>query len=182
MFDEKEIIQRCLNHERKAQKILYEHFAPGLLGVCMRHTGNRMEAEDVLQEGFEKVFTNLKSFEGKSSLAAWMRRIMINTAITRFHKYRKHEHHRDINDLKEKNAGECGLAEIEFTKEELIQVINQLPDGYRMVFNLYAIEGYLHREIAEMMKIDVNTSKSQYSRARNLIQCKLQKLAEEKKY
>ncbi len=181
MFDEQEILQRCLKHERKAQKILFDHFAPGLLAVCMRYTSNRAEAEDILQEGFVKVFKYLKNFEGRSSLASWMRKIMVNTSITNYHKNLKHHYHYDIDNLKEQNVGDCELPDLEFTHEEMMRVIDQMPAGYKMVFNLYAIEGYKHKEIAEKLGIDENTSKSQYSRARKLIQCRLAALAEEKK-
>ena len=180
MFDEKDIVRRCIKNERKAQRLLYEHYARGLLAVCMQYTGNRFEAEDILQDGFVKVFKNLKSFEGRSSLGSWMRRIMINTAITRYHKDARHQHHYDIDELKEKNIGDCELPEVDFNREELMQVIDNLPKGYRMVFNLYAIEGYKHREIAEMLEIDENTSKSQYSRAKSLIRCRLSEMAKEK--
>jgi RNA polymerase sigma-70 factor (ECF subfamily) len=180
MFDEQEIVRRCLKNERKAQKILFEHFAPGLLGVCIRYTSSRAEAEDILQDGFVKVFKYLKDFEGRSSLAAWMRRIMVNTAITHYHKNLKHHYHLDINDVNDQKMGDCDLSDLDFTKEEMMKVIDDLPRGYRMVFNLYAIEGYKHKEIAEQMGIDENTSKSQYSRARKLIQCRLAALAKEK--
>ena len=180
MFDEKEILRRCIKQDRNAQKILYEQYAPGLLGVCMRYTGKRAEAEDVLQEGFVKIFLNLSDFEGRSSLIGWMRRIVINTAITLYHKNLKHQYHYDVDDLKEKNIGDCEPEDLEFTREEMLGVIAELPTGYKMVFNLYAMEGFKHKEIAEQLKIDVNTSKSQYSRARKLIQCKLGKLGSEK--
>lgn len=180
MFDEQKILLQCIKNDPQAQRILYEKYAPGLLGVCMRFTGNRPEAEDILQEGFVKVFLNIKDFQGRSSLIGWMRRIIINTAITNYHKNLKHQYHVDIDDVKEKNIGECDLGEIEFTQEEMLNVIAELPAGYKMVFNLYAMEGFKHKEIAEQLKIDVNTSKSQYSRARKLLQCKLEELGREK--
>lgn len=173
MFDEKEILRRCIKQERKAQKLLYEQYSPGLLGVCMRYTGNRAEAEDILQDGFVKIFNNIKDFEGRSSLIGWMRRIIINTAITHYHKNLKHQHHYDIDELRDINVGDCNIEDLEFTREEMLGVIESLPAGYKMVFNLYALEGFKHKEIAEQLNIDVNTSKSQYSRARKLIQCRL---------
>ena len=179
MHNEEEIISKCIKNDRKAQKMLYNNYAPGLLGVCIRFTGNRQEAEDILQEGFVKIFLNIIKFEGRSSLASWMRRIMVNTAITLYHKNLKHQYHQDIDDHHEE-MGDNTYREQEFTREELMNVISGLPAGYRMVFNLYAIEGYKHREIAEIMEIDTNTSKSQYSRARKIIQSKLQELKKEK--
>lgn len=180
MLNEKEIVSRCIKHEGRAQKLLYEHFAPGLLGVCIRYSGNRTEAEDILQEGFIKIFKYLKNFRWESSLFAWMKRIMINTAISHYHMTIKHKHHDNVENVKELNTGKCELPDVEFTREEMKKAIDSLPRGYRMVFNLYAIEGYKHREIAEIMEIDTNTSKSQYSRARKILQCKLLEMSEEK--
>lgn len=175
MFDEKEILKGCIKHDRKAQKLLYEQYAPGLLGACMRFTGNRAEAQDILQDGFIKIFKNIKDFEGRSSLIGWMRRIVINTAITHYHKNLKHQYHYDIDEVKNLSAG-SSFEDFEFTREEMLGVITSLPAGYKMVFNLYAIEGFKHKEIAEKLNIDVNTSKSQYSRARKLIQSRLEEL------
>ncbi len=181
MKDEKEILRRCIQHDRKAQKLLYEMFAPAMLGICVRFTGERSVAEDILQEGFVKVFLKLKDFEGRSSLFGWIRKIMINTAITHYHRNLKHRYHLDIDDFKERETGECDWEGSEYTREELLGVITSLPPGYRMVFSLYAIEGYRHREIAKKLDIDINTSKSQYSRARKLIQCRLAELGKEAK-
>jgi len=105
-----------------------------------------------------------------------MRRIMINTAITNYHRMRKHRYHDDLEEIRETNLEEHSWDEADFTGEELLKVIRQMPEGYRMVFTLYAVEGYKHREIAEIMEIDENTSKSQYSRARHWLQDKLLKL------
>ena len=107
---------------------------------------------------------------------AWMRRIMINTAITHYYRTRKHRYHGDLEEVKESRFEDTGWEEAEFTREELFGIIQRMPDGYRMVFNLYAVEGYKHREIAEILGIDENTSKSQYSRARGWLQERLIKL------
>ncbi len=146
--------------------------------VC-RFTGNKHEAEDVLQEGFVKIFNNISEFEGRSSLIAWMKRIVINTAITLYHRNSKHQYHIDLEDVRNLPDEESDFSGAEFTLEELLKVIATLPQGYRIIFNLYAIEGYKHKEIAEQLKIDINTSKSQYSRARKLIQMKLELLQKE---
>jgi RNA polymerase sigma factor (sigma-70 family) len=181
MKNEAEILRRCIHRDRKAQKILYDTYAPALLGVCVRFTGSRGEAEDILQEGFVKVFLKLKDFEGRSSLFSWMRRIMINTAITLYHRNLKHRYHYDIEDFREKETTEGEWEDADFTIEELGKVIASLPPGYRMVFSLYAIEGFRHKEIAKELGIDINTSKSQYLRARRLIQDRLAGLAKEAK-
>lgn len=176
MLDEKEIIEGCCRNDRKAQRALYERYASILLGVCIRYSGRRDEAEDILQDGLIKVYLNIKDFAGKGSFINWMKKIMVNTAITHYHRNLKHHYHQDIEDIRETEIKGAGFSMAEFTREELFRVIRDLPHGYRMVFNLYAVEGYKHKEIAEMLEIDVNTSKSQYSRAKGLIRRKLESL------
>lgn len=178
MWNEDEIIGRCLNGERKAQRILYEKYAPLLLGVCIRFTGNRTEAEDILQEAFVKIFLNIGEYTSKGSLTGWMRRIVINTAITLYHRNKKHKDHYDVDEMKERTPG-GDTADPEFTREEMLKVIAELPAGYRVVFNLYALEGFKHKEIAKELGIDINTSKSQYSRAKKIIRHKLMILKQE---
>ncbi len=181
MWSDEEILIGCIRKDPRAQKLLYEKYCRGLMGVCLRFTGNRDEAEDVLQEGFVKIFVNIGNYQAKSSLIAWMRRIIINTAITMYHRNMKHRHHYDVDDLREKTVANTEWDGAEYTHEELISIISELPAGYRMVFNLYAIEGFKHKEIAEKMEIDINTSKSQYSRAKKYIQGKLAEVSREKK-
>jgi len=173
MLDEKEIIEGCCHNDRKAQKDLYERYSSILLGVCIRYSGRRDEAEDILQDGLIKIYFNIKDFAGKGSFINWMKKIMVNTAITHYHRNLKHQYHQDIEDIREMDIEGASLSGAEFTRDELFNVIKELPHGYRMVFNLYAVEGYKHKEIAEMLEIDVNTSKSQYSRAKGLIRKKL---------
>jgi RNA polymerase sigma-70 factor (ECF subfamily) len=180
MLTDEEILQGCIKKDPRAQKLLYEKYCRILMGICMRFTGNRDEAEDVLQEGFVKIFANIGNYQAKSSLIAWMRRILINTAITMYHKNLKHRHHYDVDDFREKTVADTSWDGAEYTQEELYNIIRDLPAGYRMVFNLYAIEGYKHKEIAEKMGIDINTSKSQYSRAKRQIQERLGELGKER--
>lgn len=172
----KEILAGCIKGESSAQRKLFDSYSHLLLGVCMRYAANIEEAEDVMQEGFVKIFLNIKEFKGEGSIVAWMRRIMINTAITHYHKMKKHRYHDDLDEVKETTFDDYQWEESEFTREELYKVIQRMPEGYRMVFNLYAVEGYKHREIAEIMGIDENTSKSQYSRARKWLQERLLKI------
>jgi RNA polymerase sigma-70 factor (ECF subfamily) len=177
MLNDEEILLGCIRKDPRAQKLLYEKYSRGLMGVCLRFTGNRDEAEDVLQEGFVKIFMNIGNYKAKSSLIAWMRRIIINTAITMYHRNLKHRHHYDVDDFRERTVADAAWDGAEYTKEELYTIIKDLPAGYRMVFNLYAIEGFKHKEIAIKLDIDINTSKSQYSRAKRHIQLKLEELA-----
>ncbi len=173
-MSEEELIDKCVANDRKAQKALYDMYSPIMLGICIRYVYERSEAEDILQEGFLKVFTNIKEFAHRGSFEGWMKRIFVNTAITHYHKNIKHnKNHYQVENFNVKDDNSFVYGESEFTRDELLKVIQSLPKGYRLVFNLYAIDGYKHREIAEMLKIDVNTSKSQYSRAKNLIRKKL---------
>lgn len=170
----------CIKGRQSAQKKLYDKYSRLLLGVCNRYTRDIEEAEDVLQEGFVKIFMNMKEFKGEGSLLAWMRRIMINTAITHYHRMRKHWYHDDLQEISETRLEDHSWDESDFSSEELFGVIHQMPDGYRVVFSLYAVEGYKHREIADILGIDENTSKSQYSRARRWLQQRLVTLKQEK--
>ncbi len=173
MQSDKEIIRRCIGKDRQAQKMLYERYADILLGVCNRYAANLAEAEDILQEGFVKVFFHLQEYSGTGSFFNWMRKIMINTAITYYHRNLKYRYYEEVESMYNTPPANDSAGS-DFTREELLQVIQNLPSGYRMVFNLYAIEGYKHREIAEMLGIDVNTSKSQYSRAKKMIRRQLE--------
>ena len=176
MDGEKDILAGCIQGKQLAQRELFQKYSRLLLGVCNRYAQSIEEAEDILQEGFVKIFLNIKEFKGEGALVAWMRRIMINTAITHYHKMLKHRYHDDLDEVNETRFEEHTWGEADFTREELFNVIHQMPKGYRVVFNLHAVEGYKHREIAEILNIDENTSKSQYSRARRWLQERLIKL------
>jgi len=129
-----------------------------------------------LQESFLKIFGSIKDYKGAGSFAGWLRKIAVNTAITHYHKNLKFRYHVEIEEFVSAETGVVSFDEDMFTAEELFKVLNELPAGYRIVFNLYAVEGYKHKEIAEKLGIDENTSKSQYSRARAAIREKLEKL------
>jgi len=171
-----QIIEGCARHERKAQKLLYDKYSPFLLGICRRYSGDKAEAEDILQDTFLKVFFNIKTFSGTGSLTGWLRKVAVNTAITHYHKNARYRYNVDIDEYIPAEKGVTGFEEDLYTADELFTVLNQLPAGFRMVFNLYAIEGYKHKEIAEMLGIETNTSKSQYSRAKAAIRHQLENL------
>lgn len=171
------IIQGCKKDDRKSQKQLYDIYTPVLFGICIRYAQDRPEAEDVLQEGFIKILTKISDYTGKGSFEGWMKRIMVNTAITHYHKNKKYTNNFDFQEIKESKIDGSAYKNNEFTKDELLNVIKSLPEGYKIVFNLYAIEGYKHKEIAKKLSIDVNTSKSQYSRAKKLLRSKLKVLS-----
>jgi RNA polymerase sigma factor (sigma-70 family) len=176
MMTEQQIIEGCARRERKAQKVLYEKYSRLLMGVCMRYASNKAEAEDILQDSFLKIFFKVKDFSGTGSFVGWLRKVVVNTAITHYHANLKYRYHLDIEEYLPVESGVVGFEEDFFTSDELFKVLNELPRGYRLIFNLYAVEGYKHKEIAEMMEIDTNTSKSQYSRARAVIRDKLERL------
>lgn len=168
-----EIISGCIKKKRKAQDAFFKKYNGLLFGVCLRYTSNRFEAEDVMQEGLVKIYKNMHMYSPGRSFEGWIRRIMINTAITYYRKMQKHAYHDDVSEISVASSDSALFSECEFTKEELLNTISELPNGYRTVFNLYVIEGYKHKEIAEKLKIDINTSKSQLSRAKKLLQQKL---------
>jgi len=180
MNSDSDILKGCIRQKPRAQRELFDKYGKQLLGICMRYASCREEAEDILQEGFVKIFNHITAFKGDGSLMAWMRRIVINTAITHYHRDLKHRYHSDISEVRNKGSEEAVFGDAEFTEEELWKVIHAMPDGYRMVFCLYAIDGYKHREIADLMNIDENTSKSQYSRARRWLQERLLAIQHEK--
>lgn len=181
MMDDQQIIEGCAKHNGKAQQLLYDKYSRFLLGVCLRYSIDKAEAEDILQESFLKIFFNIKDYSGTGSFIGWLRKIAVNTAITHYHKNLKFRYHIEIEEFVSVEAGVMSFEEDFFTSDELYKVLNDLPAGYRMVFNLYAVEGYKHKEIAEMLGIDTNTSKSQYSRAKAAIRDKLEKLERLKK-
>jgi RNA polymerase sigma factor (sigma-70 family) len=169
MYTEEELIRQCLNNDVKAQEYLYRRFAPKMFGVCLRFARNQMEAEDLLQEGFIKIFINLNSFRGEGSLEGWIRRTMVNSAINYYKKNIKYQKEIAI-DQNEFNLPQISEPIHELSAQELLKLISGLPPGYRMVFNLNIIEGYTHKEIGKLLNISENTSKSQLSRARNTLQ------------
>ena len=173
---DQQIIELCAKHDRKAQQVLYDKYSRLLLGVCLRYATDKAEAEDILQDSFLKIFFSIKDFTGSGSFIGWLRKVAVNTAITHYHKNLKYRYHVDIEEYVTIEAGVMSFEEDFYTSDELYKVLNELPTGYRMVFNLYAVEGFKHKEIAEMLGIDTNTSKSQYSRAKAVIRDKLEKL------
>jgi len=172
MYTDKELIERCLENDPRAQEFLYKRFSRRMYGVCLRFARNTLEADDILQEGFIKVFTFLKDFRQDGSLEGWIRRTIVNTAINYYHSKENEWKETSIEKAESyKSVSEDALDII--STADLLDIIRELPEGYRMVFNLYVIEGYNHQEIAEMLHVSENTSKSQLSRARLALQDRL---------
>lgn len=149
------------------------------MAVCTRYAYTSFEAEDIFQEAFVKVFKNLGSYQGKGSFEGWVRYIFINTAINHYNKNKKHYYQADAEDQQEVSSQEAD-AMSRLTHQEMLDLVQKLPDGYRMVFNLYVIEGYNHREIAEMLGINEGTSKSQLSKAKALLKKSILNLLEQR--
>ena len=169
-----QIIQGCLKGDRIRQKALFDRYSGKMLAVCSRYSRHLMEAEDLLQDGFIKVFTNLEQYKFEGPFEQWIRRIMINNAIKNCHRKSFQNEYSVGDELPE--TFEDPEAIDSMSERELLGLINELPDGYRMVFNLYAIEGYSHKEISESLKIEESTSRSQLVKARKVLQDKLLKL------
>ncbi|MCD4683942.1 MAG: sigma-70 family RNA polymerase sigma factor [Bacteroidales bacterium] len=161
-----------LKNDQKSHELLYKYFAPKMYGICLRFAGNEMEADDILQEGFIKIFIKIKEFRNEGSLEGWIRRTIINTAINHYRKNLRYAKFQDIDDLEVPISNEENIYD-KLSKEELVKLVQELPNGYRTVFNLNVIEGYTHKEIGKMLNISDNTSKSQLTRARSILQKKV---------
>lgn len=168
---EKEILKACLQGDRQAQHDLFYMYAGKMMAVCNRYARHRQEAEDILQDAFVKVFTNLHTYEHSGSFEGWVRRIIVNTAIK--NTLKKSFSHEDIGlEHVVEDYNDPDVFSL-MSEEELIKMISDLPDGYKVVFNLYAIEGYSHKEISEMLGIEETTSRSQLMKARRILQSKV---------
>ena len=171
---EKQLIEGCRNGERLAQKELYETYSRKMMGVCLRYVSDRETARDLLQDGFVKVFTSMDSYSGLGSFEGWMRKIFVNCAL---------EYLRKSDVLREADLDNTvelihpdSSAISDMSAAELMKLVQELPASFRTVFNLFAIEGYSHKEISEMMNITESTSRSQFTRAKQLLQRRINEL------
>ena len=170
MISEKQLIESCLNCDRKAQKELYELYSRKMMSVCLRYAGDADTAKDLLQDGFIRIFINLSSFQFSGSFEGWMRRIIVNTCLEHL---RKNDLLQDAADLDHVVApmADGGYSIVEtLSARDLMKIIGELPSGFRTVFNMYAIEGYSHKEIADALGINESTSRSQLTRAKQMLQ------------
>jgi len=167
-MNEELLVKECLKQKPEAQRKLYDSFAPSMLGVCYRYTKSLEDAENILQEGFVKVFKNLKQYRKEGELGAWIRRIMVNTALNYLKSNRRYRNHL-VFEESHLHPVSSDNPELNMHMEDLISLIRQLPHGYQTIFNLYAVEGYSHREIGVILGIKEGTSRSQYARARALL-------------
>jgi RNA polymerase sigma-70 factor (ECF subfamily) len=163
------ILQRCQKNDAAAQQLLYQKYSPKMLSVCYRYAKSREDAEDMLQEGFVKVFMQISRFEHRGSLEGWILRIIVHTCINHLKKYKKFNDVLDLAYASNIMIREDNIPGIVQAKQ-IVECIRSLPIGYRTVLNLYAIEGYSHKEIGAMLDIEESTSRSQYTRAKNMLE------------
>ncbi len=179
MTDE-QLIRACINEDAASQKEVFTRFSSRMLGVCYRYARNAADAEDILQDAFIKVFDKLHQFKFEGSFEGWIRRIVVNTALKKYTLSRYDKEVTGIEHKEKYDSGEDPTAYSHLSQKDLLALINELPDGYRMIFNLHVIEGYQHDEIAAMLGIQPSTSRSQLVKARNMLQrqiIELQKIA-----
>jgi RNA polymerase sigma-70 factor (ECF subfamily) len=166
------IVEGIIAQNRNAQRTVFDRYKSIMMGICMRYCKSRDEAEDVMMEGFMTIFSEAHTFRKDGAFEHWMKRIMVNTAINNYRKNLKHYFHSDIDEIDERTMIRSDVTE-NYSAKDLMKVMQELPEGYKVVFNLYAVEGYKHKEIARMLGITVGTSKSQLSKARKMLQGKV---------
>ena len=173
-MDDTSLVIECVKGNSRAQRVLFERFSQKMLGVCMRYAKCTEQAEDVLQDGFIKVFSKLNDFKHDGSLEGWIRRIMVNTSLDQIRKENKLLGNTSIDSVDYKLQNNAFVLE-NLAAKDLMKMVQSMPVGYKVVFNMFAIEGYSHKEISEHLGISENTSKSQYSRARAYLRARLEK-------
>ena len=176
---EMELIKGCIQEKKACQRELFARFSGKMMSVCMRYARNRAEAEDILQEGFIRVFDNISKFRFQGSFEGWVRRIMVNSALKFYSKKAFKQEFPGIESYHEQSTDPVIYSQL--SEQELLNMVAELPDGYRLVFNLYIIEGYSHKEIGKMLKIGESTSRSQLTKARKMLQQKVLASVEKEK-
>lgn len=169
-----DVLKACIAGRRSSQELLYQHFSPRMFGICLRYAHDYPTAEDLLQEGFIKVFNKLDMYSYEGSFEGWLKRIFVNTAIEHYRKSSSRRFFVEIEEAQELSLD--GSAIDLLAAQDLLKLVQKLPDGYRTVFNLYAIEGYNHKEVGKLLGISEGTSKSQLARARATLQKELKKI------
>jgi RNA polymerase sigma-70 factor (ECF subfamily) len=173
MITETDLIKGCIEGDRRMQKQLYDRFSPKMYAVCLRYMGNADDAQDILQEGFIKVYRNIERFRGEGSFEGWVRRIFVNTAIEQI---RKKKMDVSLTEKEETIEFKTVSAIDSINEKDLLKIVRELSPGYRSVFNMYVVEGFSHKEIGELLGISEGTSKSQLARARMILQEKVKHL------
>lgn len=177
----KTLLAGCQSNDPESQRALYDFFRPRVFGLCRRYTQCKEEAEDVFQETFIRIFQSISQLHDIDHLEQWVRKIAVNTAVSFYHRNKRHQHQFAIEDYgREHESNDYALILSRFSDEQLIDMINHLPDGYRLVFNMYEVEGYSHGEIAEALGISEATSRSQLNRAKQVLKNRLKTIGIEK--
>ena len=177
-MSEHHLIQACKQGEMWARKELYETYAPSMMSLCRRYMSNYNDAQDVLQEGFLKIFTVIGQYSGKGAFGAWIRKVFVNTALEHIRKRSRVNERELLNDYQMDFQDDYPDVE-KVSEDDLVRCIAELPEMYRTIFNLFVVEGYKHMEIAEMLDIPESTSRSYFFRARKLLQEKVTRLINE---
>jgi len=191
MSSEQKLIRECKKYKRRAQEKIYKKHSPVFRAICIRYARNYSDADDILHDSFIKIFTKINQYKEKGSFEGWMKRIIVNTALSYYNdKIKSKETELIPNQSPDKDNEENEEQEESvktyvldgvLTEEEIVKTVNKLPDGYRIVFNLFIFEKYSHKEIAKKLNIKVSSSKSQLTRARKLLKNKLEELVKRKK-
>jgi len=176
LYSEEEILKACKKNKREFQEILYRKYAKKMYGICMSYAGKRDVAQDILQESFIKIFKKIKDFNMEGSLEGWVRKIVVNTAIDHLRK-EKRSHSFISEEVEINDNSESAFGYENLKTQDILEQVSKLPEGARLVFNLYAIDGFTHKEIAHKLKISEGTSKSQFNRARKLLMSWLNRLS-----
>ena len=169
LLTDEELLKGCIRNDRKFQELLYKKFAKTMYAVCLSYAKDRPSAQDILQDGFVKVFDKIRSFNNEGSLEGWIRRIISNTAVDHYRKKSTLNKFIEFDPMPTDKTGQNNVSDSLHT-DEILDQVRKLPDGAQVIFNLYAVEGFSHKEIAEKLQISEGTSKSQVNRARNLLQ------------
>lgn len=174
MSDE-ELLAGCLNKDGDSQKALFAKYGERMMGLCLRYAGSREEAQDYLQEGFIKVFEKLGQYNGSGALGGWISTVMVNTALIQLRKKKREGYSEDIGEMYNLSTSDHDILD-KMSADELMQVVTSMPPGYRAVFNLFAIEGFSHKEIADKMEISESTSKTQFHKAKAYLKKRIEEL------
>ena len=168
---DEQLIEGCIRKDAHCQKAVFDLYAGRMMGVSQRYARNKSDAEDILQEAFIKVFEKIVQFRHEGSFEGWIRKIVVNTALKKYTllRYTAEKYNQDVSEYEELDSNDVS-AYAHLSEKDLLKLINELPDGYRLVFNLYVIEGYKHEEIANMLNINPGTSRSQLAKARTMLQ------------
>lgn len=174
-MSDQELLAGCLKKNADAQRALFAKYGERMMGLCLRYAGSREEAQDYLQEGFIKVFDKLSQYTGSGSLGGWISTVMVNTALIQLRKKKREGYSEDIDEIYSLSTNDPDVLD-KMSADELMQIVTAMPTGYRTVFNLFAIEGFSHKEIAASLEISESTSKTQFHKAKAFLKKQIEKL------